>query len=1028
MKKILLLFVSFLVLTNLVHAQQSKVAGRVTDATDNSPIPRVTVSVQGGGPSVATSSNGQYMIDVPTGSVLIFQFVGMKRVERTITGSGQVNVVMESSSESLSDVIVTGALGIKEERRSMGSSVQTVSAADVAGTQRENFIDALQGRVAGLDIIATSGVPGASSSILLRGVSSLSGSNSPLMVIDGLPADNSTQETSDFGGNGVGGISFENRGVDFTNRSSDFNPEDIESITVLKGPEAAALYGIAAANGAIVITTKRGKAGESKIAYSNSFRIDNISKAPEVQRKWGLGRNGIQNTTAPMYFGPEYSDTDTLYDNVSSFFQTALTQKHNLSFEGGADNTSWRLSAAYVDQKGVVPNSEYSRLNLSAATRSQVKDWLGVDVSLNYSSSDNQQPFKGEGGPLIGLLIWPHDDDAKVFLNPDGTRKKYFSETGNEVDNPFFSVNKNKIGSDVNRLYATTGLTIKPVSWLSYDLKIGFDIATTQNQVLRHPESNSGVTRGGLLDEAKRVQKNLTIQGFFTAKKEFGKFNVNGMLGHSTQNNKGNALGVTSENFLDPYFISINNSAMENRYSKSTITDYRIIGLFGRAILDYDRIVYLTLTGRNDWSSTLPVQNNSFFYPSASLALNFTDLPAFKRLNSGVINYGKLRASVAQVGRDARPYKIYPALEFKDVAYGGYGYGFSGPNPDLLPEMVTSWEIGTEMAFLKDRINVDFAYYKKRTKDQIVNNIRSSYGTGFILIDMNGGDTQNSGVELMLSGRPIAKENFKWKTSFNFARSRGVLLSLPRSLPETYNSDTWLYGNVRNGAIPGQPIMSMSGRFYMKNDKGQILINPSDGLPIREANFVSNGTNRWPKWTLGWSNQFSYKEFNLSFLFDSRYGGDVLNATEHYLTARGLSLLTLDRMEPRVVKGVLRDGLENTDNPTQNNLVIIPQYQNAYYINMSEEYYIEKHVNFFRLKDVTLSYALPSTLIKKQKAFKSASAFITATDIFMITNYTGSDPIVNGNTAAVGGSGGIGLDYGNFPIPVGFNLGIRVGL
>ena len=887
MKKTLLLLVSLvLIATSLLNAQQRTVTGKVTEAQTNEALPGVTVSVKGGGANqfTRTDNNGQYFIPAQTGAILVFQFIGMKSEERSVSATGNIDVALSSSNESLAEVVVTGALGIKEERRSMGSSVQTVSAADVAGTQRENFVNALQGRVAGLDIISTSGVPGASSSILLRGVSSLSGSNSPLMVIDGLPADNSTQSTSDFGAVEGSSRAFENRGVDFTNRSSDFNPEDIESITVLKGPEAAALYGIAAANGAIVITTKRGKAGESRISYSNSFRIDQVSKAPEVQRKYGLGRNGILATTEPMYFGPEYSDADTLYDNVSSFFQTALTQKHNLSFEGGAEKTTWRLSAAYVDQEGVVPNSDYSRLNLTASTRSEVKDWLGVDVSINYSSADNNQPFKGAGGPLIGLLIWPHNDDATVYLNPDGTRKKYFSETGAEVDNPFFSVNKNKIESITNRVYATTGLTLRPLKWLSYDLKVGFDIATTESQILRHPESNYGASYGGLLDEARRVQKNINVQGYFIAKKNFGKFNVNGMIGHSLTNNRGNALGVTTERFLDPYFVSINNSPMDGaRYSKATLTDYRIVGLYGRAMFDYDRIVYLTLTGRNDWSSTLPVKNNSFFYPSASLAFNFMDLPAFENARN-ILNYGKLRATVAQVGRDARPYKIYPALQFKDVAFGGYGYDFSGPNLGLKPEMVTSWEVGTELSFFKDRLNLDFTYYKKRTKDQIVNGIRSSYGTGFILIDMNGGDTQNSGVEVMLGGKPFVTKDFTWRTSFNFARSRGVLLSLPRDLPETYSSDTWLYGNVRNGAMPGEPIMSMTGYFYMKNNAGDILINPSSGLPIRESNFVSNGANRWPKWTLGWSNDFTFKAFNLSFLFDSRYGGDVLNATQHYLT------------------------------------------------------------------------------------------------------------------------------------------------
>lgn len=1026
-RKVLVFFLNVICCIGIVYSQQSLSGIVRSDLGER--LSGVTISEKGLNNRTQTNSQGEYSMIVNEGAVIVFSNVGYKTTERTATESGLLNVEMESSSTAIEGVEIVGAMGMRTERRALGSSVQSVSASDVAQTQRENFVNALQGRVAGLDIVSSSGVPGASSSIILRGISSISSSNQPLIVIDGLPADNSTQETGEFGSGNISGKSYENRGVDFTNRSADFNADDIESITVLKGPEAAALYGIEAANGAIIIETKRGKKGKGAISYNNSFRVDKVNNTPEVQKVYGLGLHSETNTSSPIYFGPAYTDQDTLYDNTKHFFQTALTHRHNLSFEGGAEKSTYRISAAYVDQKGVVPTSHFDRINLTAATRSELNKWLTADVSMNYAYSTNNQPFKGAGGPLLGLLIWPQTDDARNYLEPDGSRRRFFTDSGSgEIDNPFYDVKKNHIQSQNNRLYATSGLTIKPTEWLSYDFKLGFDVTAGENEILRHPESNRGITYGGLLDVLKRTQKNITFNQRFLAINKFGRFGSKGMIGHEVKQRSSNALGVMGENFMDPDFISINNSPMDGgRASRSTLTDYRIVSVFGSYEINYDRILYLTLTGRNDWSSTLPVEFNSFFYPSASLAFNFTDLKFFDNLKS-FWDHGKFRISAAKVGRDARAYKIYPALEYKDVVQAGYGYGYTAPNLTLKPEMATSWEIGGEMTFFKDRLNLDIAYYKKETKNQIVNDVRASYGTGFILTDMNGGHTRNKGLEVSLGGYPVRKPDFEWDTRLNFAKSRGELVSLPADLPESYNSDTWLYGNIRNGAIPGKSIMSITGYFYMRNKDGELLISPSTGLPIRESEFVYNGSDRWPDWNIGWHNRFNYKSFQLSFLLDFRKGGDVFNATMHYLTTRGLSMKTLDRMEPRVIKGVLRDGLENTDNPTTNNIVITPQYQNNYYRNMSEEYYIEKNINWVRMRDITLSYRLPSDIIRKQKAFTNASVFITATDVFLITNYTGADPIVNGNTAAVGGSGAIGIDYGNFPMPIGINFGVRVGL
>jgi hypothetical protein len=387
---------------------------------------------------------------------------------------------------------------------------------------------------------------------------------------------------------------------------------------------------------------------------------------------------------------------------------------------------------------------------------------------------------------------------------------------------------------------------------------------------------------------------------------------------------------------------------------------------------------------------------------------------------------GKLRAAYAEVGKDARPYAYRPSLEFKTTAFGGYGYGFTGPNLALKPEFAKSYEIGTELSFLNDRLGLDVTTYRKRTKDQIVNDIRGSYATGYVLFNLNGAETENKGLEVTLRTTPILRRNSSWEIVTNFDMARGKTLALPNALPESYVSDTWLYGNVRNGTAPGLSTRSLTGFFYLRNNQGKILIDPTTGLPLKTSVFIDNGYDRQPQWTSGITNNIRVGKLSFSTLFDIRRGGDVFNGTQHYLTVRGLSPRTLDRDQPRVIDGVLRDGKENTATPTQNNIVVVPSVNTSYYTGMSEELFIEQDINWFRIRDVRLGYQLSGRLLNAVRA-KDASLWVSASDLFLRTNYSGLDPIVNGNTAAVGGSGASGIDFGNFPMPKGINMGLKIG-
>jgi TonB-linked SusC/RagA family outer membrane protein len=1021
--RILAVLVGAVLSASPLAAQQKTVTGRVTRDGDV-PLSGVSVVVRGTSQVVQTSSNGIYTISVRVGQTLQYRLIGYVPKERLVGAANIIDVSLEKSAANLDAMVVT-ALGQTATKRELGSAQQTVSGAELAQTGRENFINALAGRVAGVDVTSSSGVPGSSSSITIRGVSSISGSNQPLMIVDGLPLDNKTLNTGVLASDAPGSaVAFSNRGIDFTNRAADINPEDIETLVVLKGPEAAALYGIDAANGAIVITTKRGKAGTGGFEYSNWVRLDNTRAQPEIQGIYGPTSQAGATLGSFQYFGAPYAQGTQLFDNVDRFFRTAVSQQHVLTFSGATNDNKvgYRISGNLNRNLGVVPNSELQRINLTGAMNAQVNKYLRADLSMLYVQSSNQQPEKGGNGPLLGLLLWPQTDNASDFLSPAGTRRRITALAANsEVDNPYFSVSRNQIGSRTNRIFPNMGLTVTPFSWGYIKTNIGVDNYTNSNQILRHPESSVGFTNNGIMDNAVDVTRNINTQTIFNINRQkIGRgFTVSGLVGHALSDSKSEVNAESGRNFLDPNFVSINNTDIATRFARTTIAQRRLVSAFGQAQLGYDNWAFVTVTGRNDWTSTIPIERNSFFYPSVQSSVILSDaVPAI-----GKFMTAKLRASYAEVGRDARPYAYRPFLESKTTTGGGYGYGFTGPNLGLKPEFAVSREGGFELSFLNDRISLDATVYRKETKDQIVNDIRGSYGTGFILFNLNGARTRNSGVEVVASGFPIRKTNLSWEVIANYEQARGRVLNLPNALPESYVSDTWLYGNIRNGVAPGLSTRSMTGLFYQRNNQGQLLIDPTTGLPIRNTNFVDAGYDRQPLWTMGVTNNLRYKRASLTMLWDFRRGGDVFNATQHFLTTRGLSMQTLDRDQARIVPGVLRDGRENSATPTPNGIVVIPAVQPAFYTGMSEELFVEKNVNWVRLRDVTLRVEFPGRFVRARRA----SAFVRGTDLLLFTNYSGLDPIVNGNTAAVGGSGAVGIDFGNFPMPRGLSFGITLG-
>jgi len=1035
MKRSLLVLLALILVAGPAFAQQRTITGKVT-SEQGAPLAGVAVAVKGTIAATTTNTQGDYSIPATAGQVLQFRLIGTGLAERPVGTDDVINVQLRRVALDLDAVVVT-ALGVNAPERSVTTSQQTVPGDVIVQAQRENFVNALQGRIAGVDVTSTSGVPGASSSITIRGITSISGSNQPLIIVDGLPMDNRTLNTGVLASDANSNTALSNRTVDFTNRAADLNPDDIETLTVLKGPEAAALYGIDAANGAIVITTKRGKSGGG-VEYSSTFRLETTRATPQLQRVYGPTTIAGDGTLSSFfYFGAPYAPGTTFYDNIDGFLRTGTTATTNLSFSGAStDNRiNYRLSTAVDKQSGVVPSSDYSRINVTAASQAQVSRWLNTDLSMAYTYDNNDQVFKGTCGtistcgsglgPLIGLMLWPQTDNAKDYLTPSGLRRRLTSlSASDEPDNPYFNINRNKLNAKTSRIMVNLGLLATPFSWGSLKTNIGSDSYTNQNLVLRHPETAEGLSTNGILDQADVVTRNLDVQTVlnFNRRPLTHSFSISGLLGNYVSDHKSSTDAAVGTQFLDPNFISLNNTSAS--HPAPWIEQRRLVSAFGKAVVDYKNFWFLTVTGRNDWTSTMPPGAASFFYPSISTSFVFSD--AFPSI--GRFMTGKIRAAYAEVGKDAKPYAYRPSLQNKTTSYGGYGYNFWGPNLGLKPEFAKSWEIGAEVSFFNNRLGLDGTVYHKVTEDQIVNDVRGSYATGFVLFNLNGASTRARGLELTVRATPILKPQVSWDIEANWYSAGQIVTGLPRGIPESYVSDTWLYGNVRNGVTPGGSTMSLTGFFYLRNNRGDLLIDPTTGLPVRSNSlptqpFLNRGYDRQPDFTIGLTNTFHYNRLTLDFLLDIRKGGDVFDATDHFLTTHGLSMQTLDRDQPRVIQGVLMDGNQNSANPTVNTIVVVPSANPAYYTSMSEELFIERDINWLRLRDLQISYALPDGFLHS----RNASVYLKGTDLFLWTNYTGLDPIVNGNSAAVGGSGAVGIDFGNFPMPRGVNFGIRMG-
>ncbi|MDR6783795.1 ferric enterobactin receptor [Pedobacter africanus] len=1024
-KKLLLFIVGCFFLFMQTFAQQKTITGKVTSSDDGLPIPGVSVKVKGTQTVTQTRSTGQYVIEAKAGDILVFSYIGMNPQEKKVEAA-VVNVVLKPDDKSLNEVIVT-AYGIDRDKKSLGYSTPKVNGDEVSDTQRESFFGGLQGRVPGLSINPSSGDPGASSQIVLRGFVSISGNNSPLIVVDGMPIDNSViNQTNDL----VGGGS--NNNADYSNRGIDLNSADIESYVIMKGPEATALYGNLGASGAILITTKKGKAGKASITYSNAFNVTTQVNMPEIQQKYNQGAaNGIYSSNTSLFFGPAYPAGTKLYDNLNEFFRNAFSQTHNLNFEGGTEKFTYRWSNQYAQFNSPIPNTRLNKFSTKLTAEAEISPLLKLTTTLNYLNNSNYKPARGLSGYLLSLMRFPSAYDINDWQDEQGNRVLHVGSIFAEYDNPLWSVYKNTSRDNTHRFIMNNHFRFTPNKWLNVLAILGADIYTTNGLMVFHPQSYAGSgtalePTGGSVSVYDKLNRNLGASITATAKHKFGDFSGTYVLGGNVADNYFTINSMRGEKMYDPNFYNINNTLPTTQRSRNNINNFRTIGAFAQAIMGYKSILYLTLSGRVDGASRLMPNDPYFAYPSASVAFNFSDMEYFKKFSW--LSGGKLRASAGITGKEPwRVYGILSNLVPRQSSGGGFSYDYYGGNRLLKPETTTNIEGGFEMQFLENRLGVDFTYYSLRSKDQIIQP-RTSYATGYVLRLINGGEVENKGTEIQLNANPIRSKKVNWDLTLNYTRNRGTVISIADELPELYESDTWL-APARSAVFPGKSTGSLSGQKLDRNINGDVLIDPATGLPLTtNEDYVLIG-DRTPNFTLGVVNRFKIFDFSLSFLWDFSFGGDVFNGTERAKYVRGISMKTLDREEPRVVKGVLKDGLENTANPTPNAIAITPYYNSRFYeITVASDMFVEKDINTIRLRDITLSYRFNERMMKRMPFLKNLSIYTTLTDVFLFTNYSGIDPESNSNTAALGGVGGYRMDLGNMGRPLTINFGLNIRL
>lgn len=1058
---------------------QTKATGVVVDETGE-PLAGVSIIVKGKAGGVASDLDGKFAIAAEPGQTIQFSYVGYKAQEVKFAGAA-LNIQMQPSATNLDEVVVT-ALGIKKDKKSLGYAIDEIKSDELMLNKNTNAINSLSGKIAGVTITQSSGAAGSGSQIILRGGTSGSESrdNQPLFVVDGVIYDNS----SSVGGNSAFDGSMASATTS-SNRVMDINPEDIETMSVLKGPAASALYGSRAANGVVLITTKKGKEGAVEVNLNAKYITSWAKSLPETQRQYVRGYyddhvdaagNFVHEYKDDSYnsWGRPYEAGERSYDNIGEFFENSGTWDTNISVSGGNKDGNFFLSGSFYDQDGIVPTTGYTK---STFRFNGEQKWrmLTFGANVAYSEARTTKTLTGAAlygssgtGALYAVYNWSPYDDMTHYLNEDGTRYRMFGnllQPWEERDNPYWIVNKNHMTDKTKRFTGNFNIKADITDWWWIAYRMGID--TYRMAAANRIAPNGAIKKdwqNGFMSDNTSEYDYLSTNLMTNFNKQFGDFNVNVMLGTSTDKTARKYDYLRAYNFSTPGFFSYENAPDEYKAFKHGSSEKRLVSVFGEVRADWKNTVFVTVTGRNDWTSTLPVENRSYFYPSYSGAIVVSQFLQDKGIwdQDFPISFAKVRASWAKVGKDTGPYEtntyLWPVGTYLN-GVTGLGNSWTRGNPALKPEMTKSTEIGLELRFFRNRLKFDYAYYTNDSYNQILSP-RGPQSTGYIFCSFNAGNVYNKGMELSISGTPIETKDFSWETGINLYGNRGTMDGLLPGMDIMYVTDVQ-YSGGKAASFSGGDFMGIAGGVWKRVDVtpdesikasdpetyaqqvanakyNGMLILDKDGMPQQGETDVQVG-NREPKFQGGFNNTFRYKNWTFNMLWEFRVGGDVLNATKYAMTVSGVSKFSGDvRNRDLVIDGVQLDAngnyapatytfspngtyvMSGTEKSGYN--VIRDYYQGAY--NYESRNWITD-VNSVRLRSISVSYELPKTLLEKTRCIKRASLSFTANNLLLFTNYDG-DPEVAAAGAGAGGSSSVGFDYCGVPSTASCAFGVNL--
>ena len=1034
-----------------ILAQNVKVSGTVVDV-NNEPLIGVYVMVQGTTTGTSTDVDGKYTLDCPGNANLVFSLMGMKEVVVPVNNKSVINVTMEEDAVLLEDVVVT-ALGIKKERKSLGYAVSDIKSDELMKNKTANPISSLSGKIAGVNITQAGGGAGSGAQIILRGGTSAAEGkdNQPLIVVDGIVYDNSSSV--------VGNSAFDGSMKSATtssNRLMDLNPEDIESMSVLKGPAASALYGSRAANGVILVTTKSGKSGVVEVNVASRFSTSWVTNLPEVQKQYTRGYMEEQYDKEGNYVSTNFNDfaytswgqksTAKTYNNMEDFFQGGYVFDESVSIAGGTENSKYYLSGSYYDQAGVVPQTGYRKYTVRFNGEQKVGIFT-FNSNVAYSQAHTDRTLTAAGlynssgtGALNAVYTWSPFDDMKHYMNEDGTRYQMFGDRldpWDEKDNPYWIINKNKMFDDTERWTGSVKVKADVAKWWFLSYSIGLDTYTQTNSNRIAPGGAiKDVWQNGMMSDNTLRFTYLSHNFMSNMNKQFGKFDFNLMLGASIEDTKTDRQSMMAYNFSVPNFFSYANATDNNKDFSHGASQKRLAGVFGEFRASWNNTAFLTITGRNDWTSTLPKENRSYFYPSVSGSFVFTEplLKAGIIDNDSFLTFGKIRASWAKVGKDTGAYETNTALWPVGTYLGGavgVGNSWERGNPYLKPEMTKSTELGIELAFFKNRLRFDYAYYTNDSYNQILSP-RGPQSTGYIFCSINAGNVYNKGMEVQISGTPVETKNLTWDMSLNLAGNRGTLDGLPEGLNVMYLTDVQ-YAGAQAASFNGGKFMAIAGTKWNRDDKGNVILD-GNGMPTYTTALEEIG-NRESTFTGGFNNTVTWKGFSFNMLWEFRVGGDVVNGTQYAMDAAGTSKFSGDiRNKSLTVSGVDANGnaVTNTWEADKTYMFsgkmtsgynIIKNYYTGAYMHETMNYITD--VNVLRLRSLSVSYNVPKSFLKKTGIIKAANVSVSANNLLLFTNYNG-DPEAAAAGAGVGGSSSVGFDYCGIPSTSGMTFGLNL--